>query len=83
MVGLLLLLFAAGLFSLSWVAVFDPRRAASRSAGLMAEFSAALGNRYWRGRERGLRLFFGFILAVIGVGFLIGGLERLFGFGPR
>lgn len=82
-VGLLLALIAALLFALSWATVSDPRQAASRTAGLMAEFGAALGNRYWRGRERGLRLLFGFILAAIGIAFLVSGAERIFGFGPR
>jgi hypothetical protein len=82
LLGLGLLALGAAMLSLSWVLAVDAKGVGTRWARAEIAMHSVLGNRWWRGRERGLRRFDAFVLALIALGAILAGLERLFGFGP-
>jgi hypothetical protein len=82
LLGLGLLALGAVMLTLASVLAVDAGGFGTRWVRLEVAMHSMLGNRWWRGRERGLRRFEASVLTVIGLGAILAGLERLFGFGP-
>ena len=82
LLGLGLLALGVVMLTLAWVLAVDAGGFGTRWVRVEIAMHSVMGNRCWRGRERGLRRFDAFVLAVIALGAILAGLERLFGFGP-
>ena len=82
MLGVGLLALGGVMLFLSWALAVDAKGFGTRWVRVEIAMHSILGNRWWRGRERGLRHFEAVVLALIALGAILAGLERLFGFGP-